>query len=440
MRRLLFLVSLLFAATAHAQPLPGTKIDVAKIAGTPASTLTSPTSSTTGQAFSVNGPMGAIWLTNSALENTSTASVLVLSGSPGATLYRGDIVTVAPISFAYSQLEVRGEVESVSGVNITLKNPLPLTPNDTYFAKFFRRADIPLSVNASASPYVITDALTYYASDGTDTFGEGLPFYHLPAGGWDQSNSKNRMFRIATSAPGASDYGLIVRGAGTFAATQSGSWTNACTQSGTWNINNVSGTVSLPTGASTAALQTTGNTSLSSIDGKLPALSSSRVPVEAVGNVAHGASDSGNPVKTGYKGRTANPTAVSDGQRVDALGDKLGRGIYGLGCLPENEFSGVSGSDITNTTSTSVVSAGGAGVKYAVYCITVSNMHSSSAARVDIQDSTTTKWSCPAAAGGGGCAVCSPVPFFTGTANTALQAQASASATIRVSLSGCKVP
>lgn len=43
-------------------------------------------------------------------------------------------------------------------------------------------------------------------------------------------------------------------------------------QSGTWNINNVSGTVSLPTGASTSALQTTGNASLSSIDGKLNSL------------------------------------------------------------------------------------------------------------------------------------------------------------------------
>lgn len=40
-------------------------------------------------------------------------------------------------------------------------------------------------------------------------------------------------------------------------------------QSGTWNINNISGTISLPTGASTSALQTSGNSSLSSIDGKL---------------------------------------------------------------------------------------------------------------------------------------------------------------------------
>lgn len=43
-------------------------------------------------------------------------------------------------------------------------------------------------------------------------------------------------------------------------------------QSGTWNITNVSGTISLPTGAATSSLQTTGNTSLSSIDTKTPAL------------------------------------------------------------------------------------------------------------------------------------------------------------------------
>lgn len=43
---------------------------------------------------------------------------------------------------------------------------------------------------------------------------------------------------------------------GTIAATQSGVWTVAATQSGTWNITNISGVISLPTGAATAALQT----------------------------------------------------------------------------------------------------------------------------------------------------------------------------------------
>lgn len=68
-----------------------------------------------------------------------------------------------------------------------------------------------------------------------------------------------------------------------FPATQPVSGTVAATQSGTWNITNVSGTVSLPTGASTSSLQTTGNTSLSSIDTKTPALgqalAASSVPV-----------------------------------------------------------------------------------------------------------------------------------------------------------------
>ena len=54
----------------------------------------------------------------------------------------------------------------------------------------------------------------------------------------------------------------------------------AATQSGTWDVTNVSGVVSLPTGASTSALQTTGNSSLSSIDTKTPALVTGRIPVD----------------------------------------------------------------------------------------------------------------------------------------------------------------
>jgi hypothetical protein len=43
------------------------------------------------------------------------------------------------------------------------------------------------------------------------------------------------------------------------------------TQSGTWNITNISGTISLPTGASTSALQTSGNATLTAISSQLPA-------------------------------------------------------------------------------------------------------------------------------------------------------------------------
>lgn len=70
-------------------------------------------------------------------------------------------------------------------------------------------------------------------------------------------------------------------GTDSIASVQSGAWTMgrtwtlssgtdsiASVQSGTWNLNNISGTISLPTGAATAARQDTGNTSLASIDDK----------------------------------------------------------------------------------------------------------------------------------------------------------------------------
>jgi len=60
----------------------------------------------------------------------------------------------------------------------------------------------------------------------------------------------------------------------------------------------------LPTGASTSALQTTGNTSLSSIDGKLPALTAGRVPVDgtfwqATQPISGSISITGTPTVTG---------------------------------------------------------------------------------------------------------------------------------------------
>lgn len=55
----------------------------------------------------------------------------------------------------------------------------------------------------------------------------------------------------------------------------------AAAQSGVWNITDISGTVSLPTGAATAARQDTGNSSLSSIDGKVTACNTGAVVLAA---------------------------------------------------------------------------------------------------------------------------------------------------------------
>jgi hypothetical protein len=50
-------------------------------------------------------------------------------------------------------------------------------------------------------------------------------------------------------------------------------------QSGTWNITNISGVISLPTGAATAALQTTGNTTLTSINTSLTSINAKIPPL-----------------------------------------------------------------------------------------------------------------------------------------------------------------
>lgn len=107
------------------------------------------------------------------------------------------------------------------------------------------------------------------------------------------------------------------------------------TQSGTWNLNNISGTVSLPTGAATAANQTTANASLSSIDTKLTAplvvaqSTASSLNAQVVGSVAGATADSGNPVKVGAI-YNATPPTYTTGQRTDLQATSRGETLVAL--------------------------------------------------------------------------------------------------------------
>jgi len=119
--------------------------------------------------------------------------------------------------------------------------------------------------------------------------------------------------------------------AGTVAGSEQQVDIVASLPAGTNNIGDVDVLSSvLPSGASTSALQTTGNTSLSNIEAQLPAtlgqkakaaslavtLASDEDPLELTGNVADNAPDSGNPVKVG--GRfNATPPTYGDGDRAD---------------------------------------------------------------------------------------------------------------------------
>lgn len=122
-------------------------------------------------------------------------------------------------------------------------------------------------------------------------------------------------------------------------------------QSGTWNVNNVSGTVSLPTGASTAARQDTGNTSLSSIDGKITACNTGAVVVSSSA-LPSGAATSANQTSE------INLLTTIDAD-TSALATALGAGMSsaptfkGLGVIPAG-YNYI-GSDSCEAGSTSTV-------------------------------------------------------------------------------------
>ena len=81
----------------------------------------------------------------------------------------------------------------------------------------------------------------------------------------------------------------------------------------------------------------------------------SSLNAQVVGNVAAGSADSGNPLKVGGVAKTAQPTAVTDGQRSNILTDKLGRVIVAPGHIRDLVTNTTTA--ITGTAETTVVAA-----------------------------------------------------------------------------------
>lgn len=105
-----------------------------------------------------------------------------------------------------------------------------------------------------------------------------------PIFAWSDSTGANLVAVLTAGADGASNTatgGLTYGRNLVFNGTTWDRWTGAVTNAGTFavqlsgatnNINNIAGTISLPTGAATSALQSTGNTSLASILTATPTL------------------------------------------------------------------------------------------------------------------------------------------------------------------------
>lgn len=157
------------------------------------------------------------------------------------------------------------------------------------------------------------------------------------------------------------------------------------------------------------------------------------------GDVASDAVDSGSPVKIGFLARTSDITPVANADRVNGIADTLGKQIVVCNASRELRFVGRNAALITNTTSTALIAAGGAGVIYVITAITVSNGSATVGTEVNILDGTTVVWSGPAALGFGGYTVTFPDGLVC-TANTAINAQCvTTGASVRACVSGHKV-
>jgi len=127
------------------------------------------------------------------------------------------------------------------------------------------------------------------------------------------------------------------------------------TQSGTWNITNISGTVSLPTGAATSALQTTGNTTLTTINTTLG------TPMQQTGGSV--TANAGTNLNTSALATSANQTNASQKtQIVDGSGNVIASTSNNLNVQCANcSGSGVSAADAaTFTAGTSLMAPIGA--------------------------------------------------------------------------------
>lgn len=164
--------------------------------------------------------------------------------------------------------------------------------------------------------------------------------------------------------------------------------------------------------------------------------------VQAAGDIANDAADSGSPQKIGGVATITEQTAVSaSGDRVNASFTSTGKQIVQNFSTPEYFVSGAITTAMTATTSTSLVAAPGAGLRNYLTTIIVSNAHATVGTDVIIQDGSggTTLMTIPAAAVYGGAVITLPIPLRQPTANTAIFcANVTTGASTKVSAVGYK--
>jgi len=122
------------------------------------------------------------------------------------------------------------------------------------------------------------------------------------------------------------------------------------------------------------------------LDYSPPQMSGGRLwaSAQVYGDTASGATDAGNPVKTGGLAKTANPTAVTDGQRVASLFDKLGKQVV-VGAI--RDLKGMQSTTITSSTAETTIVTAVASTFLDLYGLVITNT-SATVTKVTIKDST----------------------------------------------------
>lgn len=133
---------------------------------------------------------------------------------------------------------------------------------------------------------------------------------------------------------------------------------------------------------SSTQLSALGQTTASASTPVVIASDQSKVAVH--GDTASGSSDANSPVKIGGVGKTANPTAVTDGQRVNATFDKLGKQIC-VGAI--RDLKGMQQTQISASTSETTIITAVASTFVDLYGLILANTGATTT-KVSIRDDT----------------------------------------------------
>lgn len=167
------------------------------------------------------------------------------------------------------------------------------------------------------------------------------------------------------------------------AVTNAGTFATQSAQSGTWTVQ--PGNTANTTAWKVDGSAVTQPVSIASVPSHAVTNAGTfAVQAAAAGDVASGATDSGNPQKIGGVGRTTNPTAVTDGQRANAIFDKLGKQVV-VGSI--RDLKGDAPLTLTSTTTETTLIAAVASTFIDVYGLIVTNI-SATATEVIFRDVT----------------------------------------------------